>query len=476
MFRSFIIILFLLFYSLTIGQAPAQQTQQPNQAAKEWHEKNPLYEMHVYNRVKSINKRTVRTQRLLIFGFLIMGGLIGFLGFQVAKLTRAQAGAINTGADPLVATEPEPEPMAAEPEPIQPEPVKSGPYTDEDIIKTDPINRQSRSVNTSLMVVTTVLLTLVAIEAMGQIFIYVSKGKPGWSLLSQEQFNVRGFTKLVNDHRFVTTIPGYTSNKYSFDEYGFRKGNNHPKVDGKNIVFAGDSVPFGWGIEGTSTVPSKFQELLVARGDDRGVINAAIPSYSLNQTVWRYKLDVAQKFNVDTVILQIYDPASIFPVLGSKWRNDINWTTLKKYKYSNVFNDFYLRYSSLYYFCVQTICKGNLRTDLSDWRSDEGIKAYRTGIRDSLKQFENLIAGKVRRVLILPVTRPPGKRGTYPPINILNYELRTFAETLPNGIFVDTLALFDSNAEKYFIDACCHLSEAGAEKQAGYLLNFVLKE
>ena len=47
-----------------------------------------------------------------------------------------------------------------------------------------------------------------------------------------------------------------------------------------------------------------------------GVVNAALPSYALAQAVARYAHEIHGRMVVDTVYLQIYDPASQLALRG----------------------------------------------------------------------------------------------------------------------------------------------------------------
>src|SRR5258708_3631051 len=96
------------------------------------------------------------------------------------------------------------------------------------------------------------------------------EGKPAWDLIP-EQFNVRGFTKRVSDPRCVTMIPSGTWQsptenwELTTDKYGFRSGSRVVGTNKRNIVFIGDSVPFGWGVSTKDSVPSQLDDLLRER-------------------------------------------------------------------------------------------------------------------------------------------------------------------------------------------------------------------
>ena len=131
-----------------------------------------------------------------------------------------------------------------------------------------------------------------------QIIYVILKGNPAWDL--QNYFRMPDMTYIVNDGRFVSLKPNFEkvyNEKWTLitDSHGFRLGKN--KISEKNnILFIGDSVPFGWGVNVEETIPEKLNDLLIMNNIDVGIINAAIPSYSLDQSVHRYIEEIKDKF------------------------------------------------------------------------------------------------------------------------------------------------------------------------------------
>jgi hypothetical protein len=99
-----------------------------------------------------------------------------------------------------------------------------------------------------------------------------------------------------------------------------------PAADRKRIVFLGDSVPFGWGVEDNESVPSAFRRL-VPPDRGLGVINAAVPSYSLYQAVKRFEYEIAPRWPVAVVIVQVYDPVGQFLIWGRQWDEKMSWSS-----------------------------------------------------------------------------------------------------------------------------------------------------
>ncbi|MBN2056454.1 SGNH/GDSL hydrolase family protein [bacterium] len=58
------------------------------------------------------------------------------------------------------------------------------------------------------------------------------------------------------------------------------------------LICLGDSVTFGWDVEGTASYPTQLARLLAIRGDERAVINAGVPGYSSLQCrlAWERRL------------------------------------------------------------------------------------------------------------------------------------------------------------------------------------------
>jgi len=335
-------------------------------------------------------------------------------------------------------------------------------------------------------VFTVITLALaIAICEVGVHGLYVlTRGKFAWQ---REEFRVGDFTQRVNDERYVTAKPNYRNTSYSgykdgykddaapwdieTDNHGFRIGANTVLEDGPNIVFIGDSVPFGYRVGGKETVPSKLQEIFWRQGDLRGVINAALPSYSLDQAVHRYKYELAGHYNIEVVILQIYDPVSQFVQLGRDWDVTKNWATYPQRKETFPF----LRYSSLWHLLYYLRDTYNRRIDRLDGKDEIAIKTYIASINASLETLRAETEGRVKRVIILPTTLSPNTWASISEphrvaITVLNNTMRDFSQKHAYMQFVDTNELFASDKDRTaFIDDCCHLSSEGAARVANLL-------
>jgi hypothetical protein len=303
--------------------------------------------------------------------------------------------------------------------------------------------------------------------------------KKGHLTFTSLKFSVRGFTYLVDDERGVTVKPNYVDlDDLDFqiltDSHGFRKGKNKISKD-HNIVFIGDSVPFGWGVNVESSVPEILNGILVTNNIDIGIINASIPSYSLDQSVHRYIYEIKNKFPVDIVILQILDPASQFAGMGENWDTNINWTTRKKEQSIEL-----LRYSSLYYLWYRFVLKHQqLQYDLTTDLTNKAISHYQQSIKRSLDLLINNTK-EVKHVILLPVNIPKESFNKWndkmiTSITILNKSIKQFSKRNDGVSFIDITTIFNSdNDDHLFIDECCHLSDEGAELQSNIIFDFLV--
>ena len=167
------------------------------------------------------------------------------------------------------------------------------------------------------------LFVLLSVEVIAQFAFLVRYGTFVW-LPGTEVFHLRSFRRAVADARHFTMIPNFSDPKadghgIATDAYGFRRGTHATRPDCPSVVFIGDSVPFGFGGSDRASMPSKLFDRLQNANDPRCVINAAIPSYSLFQAVARFEREILDKFKIDPVYVQIYDPVSQFVLFWSPY-------------------------------------------------------------------------------------------------------------------------------------------------------------
>jgi len=329
-------------------------------------------------------------------------------------------------------------------------------------------------------VVLTLLVSILLTDIGAQTIYYIYRGRPTWKKAT-EIFNASGITYQTNDERYISLKQNHISedNEHGYtwiistDEYGFRIGKQKPS-EISNIVFLGDSVPFGYGVNSEDSVPSILHEILLNKGIDIGIINAAIPSYSLDQSVHRYKYEIVNKFPSNVIILQIFDPASQLSLLGKKWDVSLNSATLPAWHASynsSIYNSNICDYSAICYLLRRYFGKTKEDTIEPLNIDDEmTISNYKTSIKKSL-DILNQTAVDTEIFLLLPVTvskkswAKASKEGKKT-ISVLNSVLKEYADSNEKIVFVDTIALFKNHADKkIFIDSC-HLSSFGAKLQA----------
>lgn len=319
--------------------------------------------------------------------------------------------------------------------------------------------------------------SILLIEIGLQTIYYVYRGRPTWK--ATEIFNYSEFTYPTNDERYVSIKPNYitgNSNGWSIstDNYGFRIGKQKPS-NVSNIVFLGDSVPFGYGVDSEDSVPSILHELLLNKGIDVGIINAAVPAYSLDQSVQRYLKEIVNKFPSNVIILQIYDPVSQFVLMGREWEVSLNWTTFPRW-YSHYQSDI-CNYSSLCYLFRRYIGeKKDDMTDLLEIDDTIAFSNFKKSINESLNTLY-MAAVDAEKILLLPVTVPNKSWSNMSKehraaISVLNSTLEEYAHSSDKILYVDTVSLFKNHDDEIiFIDRCCHLSSKGAELQAELIAN-----
>lgn len=344
-------------------------------------------------------------------------------------------------------------------------------------------------------------LATFVVEIFGHLFYRLNKGVFLWQISKNNIFNIRPFTELVNDERFVTNKKDfyYVYNnawKVETDSNRFRVGNNRYFKNKDNFVFLGDSVPFGWGINGEQSVPSQFYSLVNSKFPFQyGVINAAIPSYSLYQAIKRYEYELHGKFPVKYIILQIYDPVAQFLIWGRKWNKQMCWTSkdsmivardITKQRKPRLF--FLHKYSSIYH-AINVLNKKLKRkqeqASLLDINDTEAFSFFEQENFSVLENFYNLLKEEEITLIILPVnpthgisiekTKITSNSGAQEEkeamvIAELNRILEKFASLHKNVYFFDLVPYFDKiGREGLFIDDCCHLSEKGAQQEAEFV-------
>ena len=324
------------------------------------------------------------------------------------------------------------------------------------------------------VIIIIILISLIEIISYGILKFYS---------VDTDLFSIHEYTEKTNDERLVTLKKNY--DKYYKNEnmsvitssYRTRissKKNRLKKIDDKNnlkILFLGDSVPFAYGVDAEDSIPYLFQK----NNNNYIAINGAIPSYSLAQSVARFKIEFKDIKNLKYVYLQIYDPATQYGNLGYKWKEGDNWTKksdqiLRTYNFIDLNLPFYGE-PYFYIFIKKLIVRKKF--DLPFFEpSSESDKKYKKHIKKELNKLYQEINDIDAKLIIAPVTIPShavNNKNFYHlrAVNMLNDVLKDFSKK--NVIFFDTISILKKGSENNFIDNCCHLSKKGAEVVSSHL-------
>ena len=309
----------------------------------------------------------------------------------------------------------------------------------------------------SLALVT--LIIVVGVE-FGVRLIYFAESN-GWLSIphlkqERETFNIRGFSKLTDDERFATMIPSITWGRPT--EWQVVTNPQRLRIDPRNrqlygdlctqafnylscnesVLFIGDSVPFGWGVNAEHSLPEIWKEF-----DKESIVrNGAIPSYSLRQSLHRLRIEFADLKNVRSIYLQIYDPVGQYARLGQSWDENDNWTTQddvisqrercklikNKYLESNFRSIHFINKLSIIYQGCETGVPENLRkfTEASDSR-------FVAAVKDDIKRISMISKAMNSKLYIAPLvpSTMSGMNERYRDvINLLNKTIKDSASEL----------------------------------------------
>jgi hypothetical protein len=345
---------------------------------------------------------------------------------------------------------------------------------------------------------------LLFFEGLGHIYLMIKHKNTGKSSQDEaadaHRFRIRDYVDNVSDERRITLKKNY-SGTYKIkigpsqtlqeidietDLNGFRAGGYKYFRDKENIVFIGDSVPFGYSTSGSDSYPAIIYRLIHEKSG-LGVINAAIPSSSLYQAIKRYEYEIDNRFPVKTLVVQVFDPATQFLVMGRNsnkkmcWLDSTGMNQLMKeidsirarkiYKYSSIYRimaDGYIRYKEIY----------SLPANL-DMEDKQAFDLFRDILKSTLDELYVLTEKKSVKIVILPANpkalfKPGDDSFDNKRLKVVEYMNNVFmeyAESKKNVYFIDVRKIFpDSQEEReeYFSDAL-HLTVKGSKKQAQYL-------
>gem|GEM_PF-3167981 len=334
--------------------------------------------------------------------------------------------------------------------------------------------------------------TIVGSEISSHLLYRCLRGKFLWERKDRKVhvFRIRSFTERVDDERIITNKKNFSSDRLiQTDSNGFRTGTHHYFSDKENLVFLGSSVLFGWKVDGRHSAPSLCFDLITKRfSGEYGVINAAIPSYSLYQAIKRYEIEIYGKYPVQCVILQTYDPVSQFLMWGRKWRKEMCWATGDTFIATKHFLEeqplqasFWYRYSTLFNVFVKLIHWNERMPSPLAITDRQTFYFFEKENFSLLESFHRLLQKDHIPLILLPIN-PLEDRGFRSEelfvINRLNEVFRQFASSKQDVYFFDVRSYFDqfdaSEKDTLFLDRV-HLSERGSRKQAEFIVEELIK-
>ncbi|MFH1782168.1 MAG: hypothetical protein ABH848_00955 [Candidatus Omnitrophota bacterium] len=311
------------------------------------------------------------------------------------------------------------------------------------------------------------IFLFITIELSGHFLFFLKNRMFLWQ--KQILFNAQPFIKRVWDERIVTTKNNFLCNDLGWavatDENGFRIGSNIYYKEKDNFIFLGDSVLFGFGIDGDKSVPSLFFSLI----DSYGVINAAVPSYSLFQSIEHYKYEIDGKWPVKCVILQTIDPAMQFSDLKNEWNKRISWAS-REIKSHTLF----YRLSSTG-FLMERIIDKIKRLSKSRVMDEPTTNYFKKENFSDLERLYDLLSRDGTPLVILPINIKESMfhnldKDYILAINLLNEIFSEFASTHNNVYYFDIISYFNKIERKdLFIDPY-HLSEQGSRIQSEFII------
>tara|TARA_Y100000590_G_scaffold460648_1_gene620418 strand:- start:2303 stop:3355 length:1053 start_codon:yes stop_codon:yes gene_type:complete len=313
-----------------------------------------------------------------------------------------------------------------------------------------------------------------------------------------ELFAVRNYTEKTNDKRIFTIKKNFSTSRLnpSTNKKWFiissnerlRISENDDNISnylGENnleekILFLGDSVPFGFGVNAKNSMPYIFQK----NNKNLLALNAAIPSYSLAQTVERYEKEFKNLKNLKYIYIQIYDPVTQYGLLGSDWKIDDNWANfseqvLRPYNLININLPLYGE-PKFYNFFKKKVFRIQRKKIKEKAYNNESDNRYINHINVNLKKINNLIKNK-KILLILSSINIPDFSTSYKSnshlraLKMLNAAFEEFSDKNRNVYYFDASDKLNLQSKKMFIDSCCHLSAEGAELMAKELTKLIKK-
>ena len=267
----------------------------------------------------------------------------------------------------------------------------------------------------------------------------------------------------INDWSVITSpIRTRISSLKERERYNNFKNNYEEK-----FIFIGDSIPFGYGLNADESLPHVFE-----KENNFFVINGAIPSFSLSQSIERFKNEFANIKNIKYVYLQAIDPVNQYINKGSAWIESDNWTNSKinKLKKTNFMNLNIPVYGEPFSYVIFKEFRTSQINTLKKERTIMSDDRFKKHVKNKINEIYK-ITNDIGATLILTTgSRNPNSKDTKKMKveqstvdNMIVLILKNFSEKKNNVIYFDNISVFKDVSNEYFIDSCCHYSKKGAK-------------
>ena len=302
-----------------------------------------------------------------------------------------------------------------------------------------------------------------------------------------ELFAIRNYTEKTNDKRIFTLKKSYSVNEldhiYKGKTFLINTSNERLRISKEDnkisnylnsnntlnkFLFLGDSVPFGYGVDAEDSIPFYFKKY----NKSLTVLNGAIPSYSLAQSVERYAKEFQNIKNIKYIYLQIYSPAPEYALLGTDWNVNDNWANfseqvLRPYHLIDIDIPFYgdsffldfLR-KKLVRIAHKKKKTGTMKEKVFNKKSEDKFVNH---INFNLNKLHNLIKSKKSELILASTNVPKFSKDSRTEsheqaISLLNETFNKFSLQKDDVHYFDIGSKLNIESENMFIDFCCHLS------------------
>ena len=329
-------------------------------------------------------------------------------------------------------------------------------------------------------------ITIIFIEITSKFILKINLFKSfnhSYLTFSFTEIDRNNFMNLKKNVSFKRDFEIYTdSNRLRVKDKSF---NNQLNSDNPKVLFLGDSVPFGWGVDYNQSIGGYFDEI----NDDFQIINASVPSYTPKQSITKFENEFSDIKNLKFIYISNFNPLDLYLIFGKKWDEDLNWTNYIHYFSEDLF---FFKYKSIpfwdeinFFKILRKVYVAKIfqfskkkeyeRTELSD-------KNFINYYTDQLNRLKKLNL-KNTKIIFTPILTPLNfennneilsqiEKDKLKLINRINLNLQKFNSK--NFIFLDLVALMKNyKINEVFIDDCCHLSPFGAKKIADHINKIV---